>query len=57
MSLKRLRNASSTVSVGMGSNVSKSIRSNHSSASFRMRLTKTMTSRTAATLAKYLLWS
>ena len=58
MSLKRLRNASSMDSVGMGFNVSKSIRSIHSSASSRTRRTKsTMASRTAATLPKYALLS
>ena len=58
MSLKRLRKASSTVSVGIGSNVSKSSRSIHSSALGRERLAKsTMASRTATIFAKYLLWS
>jgi len=40
MSLKRLRKASSTVSVGIGCNVSKSSRSIHSSALGRERLAK-----------------
>lgn len=48
----------SSVSVGMSSNVSRLIRSIHSSAFGRMRLTEAKrTSRTAATLAKYALWN